>query len=288
VRQRLQELESNLLVRFIEQPLHKRRWNWPSAEEEQQDWLTALVLDALEDAALWSDCRPRSVAELTDVLRASPHLVEAVEHLAGARDADLAATVRRLVLDAAVPHLAAQRLTEGGLRKREVWEQVWELQRNEDQGVAMDVIPLPPRYVPGDFRSGTYWKHRGKLDVPKERFVLVPHAERGADTSPVIGWAGWDERDLARALAGRIMELREQEAADADRLTPLLAGVLELLPWIHQWYPENDPVYGGVPGQYFEGWLDGQLAELAITRDDLRAWRPPAPTRGRKAKAGAS
>ena len=118
--------------------------------------------------------------------------------------------------------------------------------------------------------------------------MLIPNAERGADPSPVVGWAGWDERELARALAGRIMELREQEAADAERVTPLLAGVLELLPWIHQWHPESDPLYGGPPGQYFEGWLDGQLAELAITRDNLRAWRPPAPTRGRKAKAGAA
>ena len=145
-------------------------------------------------------------------------------------------------------------------------------------------IPVPPKYAQADFRSGVFWKHRGKLDVPKERFVLIPNAERGADTSPVVGWAGWDERDLARALAGRIMELREQDAADAERVTPLLAGVLELLPWIHQWHPDSDALYGGPPGRYFEGWLDGQLAELAITRETLRSWRPPAPTRGRKAK----
>ena len=118
--------------------------------------------------------------------------------------------------------------------------------------------------------------------------MLIPNAERGADASPVVGWAGWDERDLARALAGRIMELREQEAADAERLAPLLAGVLELLPWIHQWHPDSDPLYGARPAQYFEGWLDGQLAELGLRVTHLRAWRPPGPTRGRKAKAGAA
>jgi hypothetical protein len=80
------------------------------------------------------------------------------------------------------------------------------------------------------------------------------------------------------------MELRDQHAADADRVTPLLAGVLELLPWIRQWHPDSDPLFGGPPHQYFESWLDGQLAELGITRDTLRAWRPPASTRGRKAK----
>ena len=190
--------------------------------------------------------------------------------------------------EAAVPVVAAQRSTERGLRKRAAWERVWDLQRAEDRGEEIGPIPTPPKYAQSDFRSGTFWRHRGKLDVPKERFVLVANAERGADSSPVVGWAGWGERDLARALAGRSMELREQEAADAERLIPLLAGVLELLSWIHHWHPESDPLYGGPPGQYFEGWLDGQLAELGITRDNLRAWRPAATARGRKAKAGAT
>jgi hypothetical protein len=165
---------------------------------------------------------------------------------------------------------------------------MWDLQRAEDRGELVADIPTPPRYAQSDFRSPVYWKYRGKLDVRTERFVLVPFVERGADPSPVVGWAGWDERDLARAIAGRVVELREHEAADAERLVPALAGVLELLPWIYQWHPDHDPLYGGPAGQYFEGWLDGQLVELAITRDNLRAWRPPAPTRGRKARAGAA
>lgn len=284
VERRIALIESNPDVGLIERPEHKRRWNRASWEDRQRDALSMMVLDALEDRDLWSDLRPRSTAELTDVLRTQPVMVEALELLAEKKDADLAATLRRLVVDAAVPHLAARRLTEKGLAKRAVWERVWDLQRAEDRGEEVGTIAVPPKYAQADFRPGASWKHRGKLDVPKERFVLIPNAERGADSSPVVGWAGWDERDLARALAGRIMELREQDAADAERVTPLLAGVLELLPWIHQWHPESDALYGGPPARYFEGWLDGQLAELAITRDTLRSWRPPAPTRGRKAK----
>jgi hypothetical protein len=98
----------------------------------------------------------------------------------------------------------------------------------------------------------------------------------------VLGWAGWDERDLARALAERIIALRENEAADAERLTPLLAGVLELLPWILQCHPEADAAYGGTAGAFFDPWLDQYLSELGLTRDDLRAWRPAAPVRGRR------
>ncbi|MDA0169810.1 BREX-2 system adenine-specific DNA-methyltransferase PglX [Solirubrobacter taibaiensis] len=282
VEQRIALIESDPDVGMIERPEHKRRWSRASWEGRVRDALTMLVLDALESPKIWEDLQPRSTAELTDHLRRTPLLVEALETIAGDRDADLGATLRRLVLDAAVPHPAAQRHTDAGLKKRAVWESVWDLQRAEDRGEIVERIPMPPKYAKPDFRSDAAWRHRGKLDVPKERFVLLPSAERGADTSPVVGWAGWDELQLARALAGRITELRDEDAADAKRVTPLLTGVLELLPWIHQWHPDADPDFAGPPGEFFESWLDGQLAELAVTRDTLRAWRPSAPVRGRR------
>jgi hypothetical protein len=285
IARRIALIESDSDVGLVERAEHKRRWNRAPWEDRERDALAALVLDALEDPARWAELRLYSTNELTDELRRSPLLVEALELLAGPQDSDPAATLRRLVLDASVPHLAAQRLTDSGLRKRDIWERVWDLQRVEDRGERITRIPNPPKYAQADFRSGVFWRYRGKLDVPKERFVLVPNAERGADTSAVVGWAGWNERDLARALAGRITELRQEHAADAGQLVPLLAGVLELLPWIHQWHPDSDPLFGGPPGTFFEGWLDGELASLGVTREALRAWRPPTPTRGRKATA---
>lgn len=274
VERRIAVIESDPDVGLIERPEHKRRWDRTPWEDRQRDALTALVLDALEAPGLWADFRPQSTAELTDHLRRTPLLVEALELLAEPRDRDVAGTVRLLVLGAAVPRLAAQRFKPGGLKKHAVWQRVWELQRAEDRGEVVDPIPVPPKYGKGDFRDDVSWKHRGKLDVPKERFTLIPSAERGADQTPVVGWAGWDERDLARALAGRIIELADQHAADAATLTPLLATVLELLPWVHQWHPDADPAFGGPPGAYFETWLDGQLAALGVTRDALRDWRP--------------
>lgn len=282
VERRIELIASDPDVGLIERPEHKRRWSRAPWEERVSEALTKLVLVALEAPEVWEDLRPRSTAELTDYLRGTPLLVEALEVLAGDHDADLGETVERLVSETAVPHLAAQRLKESGLRKRAVWEQVWDLQRAEDRGEDPGRIPVPPRYAQGDFTSAISWKYRGKLDVPKERFVLIPGAQRGADTSSVVGWAGWDELALARALAGRSTELRNEEAADAERVTSLLAGVLELLPWIHQWHPESDSAFGGPPGTFLESWLDGQLSELAVTRETLRAWRPPAPTRGRR------
>lgn len=285
VERRIRLIESDPDVGLVERPEYKRRWSGAPWAERQRDALTTLVLDTLERQDVWSDLRPRSTAELTDILRLSPLMVEALDLLADTKDSDLAATVRRLVLDASVPLLAAERMTSKGLRKREVWERVWELQRAQDRGATVASIPIPPKYAQADFQSATYWRHRGKLDVPKERFVLISHAGRGADSSPVVCWAGWNQRDLARALAGRITELRQEHAAGAERLVPLLASVFELLPWVHQWYPESDPLFGGPPGAFFENWLDGELAALGVTRDTLRAWRPSAPIRGRKAKA---
>jgi hypothetical protein len=311
VQRRIELIESEPDVALIERPEHKRRWAGRSWEERQSEALRTLVLDALEAPAIWEAGELRSAAQLTDLLRTDRRLVEALELLASDREAGLAATVERLVLDAAVPHLAALRLNEKGLRKRAVWEQVWELQRAEDRIDARIELPegdparltpeeaetlksdevgpiaIPPRYAQADFRTATTWKQRGKLDVPKERFVLYPDAGHGADPSPVLGWAGWDERDRARALAARIIELREQAAADAERLAPLLAGIDELLPWIHQWHADVDPEYGGPPGAFFENWLDQQLVELSLTRDTLRGWRPPESTRGRRVRAAA-
>ncbi len=277
-------------VGLIERPEHKRRWSGvdPFAERLHRR-LVALVLDRLEDEDVWAgEPRLRSVSELADLVRRDTQLAEACALIAGDRDAEVGAVVRGLVLDQAVPFLAAHRHTAAGLRKRAVWERTWELQREEDAaeleghpGPAS--IPVPPRYGSTDFLGKVSWSLRGKLDVPKERFVLVPGAERGA--AEVVAWAGWDEATRARALATRVLELQSEDAAEADRLAPLLAGVLELLPWIHQWHPEPDPTFGQPLGPFFEDWLDGMLSQLGLTREALRDWRPPAPTRGRRRTA---
>lgn len=281
VSSRIQAIARNPAIAAIERPEYKRRWNEEPWEERVEHEVIDTVLDAIEQPALWSGNRLRSAAELTDVVvREQPRVGEALELLMGPKDASRAAVVDRLVRGAAVPYLAAQRLTESGLRKRATWEEVWELQRAEDRGEPVGEIPTPPKYKKEDMRAGV-WTHRGKLDVPKERFVLAPGAERATDPSALIGWAGWNHRDLAVALATHVAELRESEAAGADRLTPLLAGILEQLPWIAQWHPEPDPTYGPM-ADFFRGFLDNELALLGLSDDDLRAWRPAPTTRGRK------
>jgi hypothetical protein len=148
-------------------------------------------------------------------------------------------------------------------------------------------IPVPPKYKSSDFLRATgtdYWGLRGGLDVPKERFVSFPGAERGADGSLVIAWAGWNHLQLATALAGYYGEMKDNEGWEPARLQPLLAGLLELVPWLEQWHNDIDPEFGERMGTYYRGFVTEDARALGFTLDDLRAWKPAvvAAKRGRR------
>ncbi|MEV0754542.1 BREX-2 system adenine-specific DNA-methyltransferase PglX [Streptosporangium sp. NPDC050280] len=143
-----------------------------------------------------------------------------------------------------------------------------------------DAIPVPPKYGSGDFLKVSYWRNRGKLDVPKERFISYPHACRDDDL--VLGWAGWDHKEQAQALATVIVDREQNHGWGADRLTPLLAGLREVLPWVRQWHDEFDYVYGASPADIYEGFLTQTRDRLHLGDDDLTTWRPPKTTRPRK------
>jgi hypothetical protein len=147
------------------------------------------------------------------------------------------------------------------------------------------------RALTEDYRDGVSWKLRGALDVPKERFVNFQGLERSNDAgSPMLLWAGYDAKARALALTGYLYEMLQREGADSARLTPALAGLDELLPWVHQWHPEIDDDLGMSTGDYLQGLLDAQLAQHGLTLTAVRAWQPPAPvrrTRGRRSNAAA-
>ena len=139
---------------------------------------------------------------------------------------------------------------------------------------------MPPKYVQADFRLSSLWQLRGKLDVPKERFISYPGCESDEDGSPVYGWAGWNHLEQAQALAALYNDRKDREGWAKDRLVPMLAGILELLPWVKQWHNEpNDDFDGLRLGEYFDGFLQTQMRELGVTTADLESWRPEARTR---------
>lgn len=143
-------------------------------------------------------------------------------------------------------------------------------------------IPVPPKYGSGDFLKADFWRLRGKLDVPKERWVSLPHCE-GEDGTLMLAWAGYDHLQLAQALSAHYVDIQERLGGrDDPRLVPLLAGVLELLPWLHQWHAAVDPNFGVSMAEYFAGFVAEECRNLNLTPDALRAWTPPARSRGRK------
>ncbi len=142
-------------------------------------------------------------------------------------------------------------------------------------------VPVPPKYGSTDFVRSDYWRLRGKLDVPKERWVSYPRCESDGDPSLVIAWAGWDHLQQATALVAHY-DARKREGWTAERLTPLLAGLDQLLPWIHQWHPEVHPEFGETAGKSFQTMLTQDAHELGLTLDAIRAWEPPAKVRKQK------
>jgi hypothetical protein len=279
-------------LELIERPECKRRWATKPWAEQEREALRGWLLDRLEDPALWADPQgrpqPQSVAQLTDRVQRDPDLLAVLTLLVGRPDYHLAGELGRLLADETVPYLAAYRYTASGLRKRAAWEEVWALQRREDAGEQVGTIPVPPKYAQADFARNSYWRHRGKLDVPKERFIAYPAAERDTDQTGVYGWAGWDHLEQTRALATLVVQRASQDGWEGERLLPLLAGLAELEPWLHQWHAAPDPGYGGSPADYFTAFLSQRLAAAARTREDLAALPPPAPRRGRRTRRSAA
>lgn len=149
-------------------------------------------------------------------------------------------------------------------------------------------IPVPPKYRTPDFQSAVFWRLRGGLDLPKERFVSFPHCARDADPSLPILWAGHDHLARARALAALYVERRESEGWPPERLVPMLAGLRELVPWLRQWHNDLDAGTGLRMGDFFAGYVQEQARELGLTLSDLGAWTPPVPVKGRRKRKTAA
>ncbi len=307
VERRIKLIESDRNIRLIEQPEYKRRWNTEPWEEQQERALREWLLHRLEDQRYWPAVELTSCAHFAAKVRRDPEFMTVANLYRARSDYDLTELVVELVESEAVPFLRVLRYKPSGLRKHEVWEQTWAKQREED---AIDArtqlsdgdpnrlsaieakalkqqqigdIPVPPKYDTKDFLETTFWRMRGKLDVPKERFIVYPHCNRDAYRTPVIGWAGWDHLQQAQAVAGYYERMRTNEGWMDDRLLPLLAGVLELLPWLLQWHNALDAQYGIGLGDFFRSFVEEEARRMGKTLDELGAWQPPAKA-GRKKK----
>jgi len=243
------------------------------------------LLDRLEEARYWPRDAPalRSCDQLGNAAAADPEFLRVAAVYKGG-PVEPAALVAELVAAEAVPYLPVLRYKESGLRKRAQWEETWALQRREDAGERLPgPIPVPPKYVSADFLKTDCWRLRGKLDVPKERWVSYPGAERAGDPTPVVAWAGYDHLGQARALVAYYQEAKDQWGWPAARLVPLLAGLDQLVPWLKQWHNEYREEFGGNPGDEIEGFVSAAAADVRVGREAVRGWQPEAAAkRGRK------
>jgi hypothetical protein len=324
VERRIAAIEQDRNIALIERPEYKRRWNQEPWEEQEKRALASWLLDRLETSGYWPDLQPQTTRDLAARAATDPDFGAVAALWAGEAGVDLEAVIRELALGESVPFLPVLRYAESGLEKRKVWEDTWAAQRREDaidaavaaelarredeseaafarrlaeaqkarKAAEVGTIPRPPKYASKDFQSATFWKLRGALDVPKERFILYPFANREGDDAPLLGWAGWTHLQQAQALSAWYTDRVQTDGWRGERLIPLLAGIAELVPWLKQWHNEIDPEFGQRLGDFYETWLADELLAQGLTRTDLAAWTPPAGARrgrgGRRPRAAAN
>lgn len=292
VTRRIEAIERSEIITRIEQPEYKRRWQSEPWEKIEKAALRNWLLDRCEDQAFWyrSDYqgirqpRTMTVNQLADRMRGDIEVVS-VMRLFAVPDADLAHVLREIIIDEHVPFLAQFRYHSTARAKRLLWEKAWDRQREEDQTGRQADIEVPPKYKKEDFLRISYWNQRGKLDVPKERFISYPGASPDSDDSLLLGWAGWDHREQAIALIELIEERSTMDGWGIEKLTPLLAGLLEVMPWVRQWHNEIDPAFGISPAREYDAYLTTILERCGWTEEALRSWLPPVSRRGRPRKA---
>lgn len=291
VQRRITVIENRRDIALIERPECKRRWSSEPWEVKAKAALASWLLDCCERRDLWfapSDSgdeqpRPLTVNQLADRLRHDADFVS-VARLYADGDAELADVVTNIIDAQHVPYLAALRYKDTGLRKRKQWEDTWDLQRQEDATGERLKIPVPPNYTSADFLKSSYWSNRGKLDVPKERFISYPLASPDGDHSLLLGWAGWDHREQAYALMTVVDDRTTRDGWDCERLKPLIAGLREVMPWLRQWHGEVDPAFGMSPADAYASYLEDQMHRCQVSDSDLATWRPPAAGRGRRGR----
>jgi len=284
VARRIEVVERDRNIGLIERPECKRRWQSEAWEDKEQAALKTWLLDRCEERSLWFNADgepvPMTVNRLADRLRTDADVVSVARLLRGP-DADLGDVLRETIADEHVPFLAQYRYKSSGLDKRRQWERTWDLLREEDATSKKLDIDVPPKYAGADFQKQSYWRHRGKLDVPKERFISYPGASPDSDSrSLLIGWAGWDHREQAAALITLIQERSDVDGWDTSKLIGLLAGLLEVMPWVRQWHGEVNPDFGMSYTDAYDGYLTTQRESRSLTEDKLRNWTPALSARG--------
>lgn len=289
---RLELIDADRKLRLLESPEFKRRWADDPWDKKVTDALAYWLLGRLESRDLWfvdgGDMpRPRTIRELAGVIETDPAYADVLTALplwAGKRARSTTDMLIALLKNEPVPFHKSLRYRKAGVRKRAEWEATWQAQRREDAGeIDAADVPVPPNYTSADMPAAV-WKHRGKLDVPKERFISYPGATRDGDGTDIIGWAGWNHLEQGLALMALVHEALEADAPPED-IAALLSGMEEQLFWITMWHNDVDPRLGIRFGDYLQNQVIETANKIDIPAEDLPKYAPTQRTRSRSPRA---
>lgn len=269
IAERMARIEEDPRLQLLEAPAYKRRWQTPDLAKAEKETAESWLLDRLEDlfaarteqsnhaaAAELATPRPYRLEAVVAAWQRDPRVAAVAGVWSGEGAAtDLTTVAEKLLRANALPDNPHRVYTAEGIRKLDEWKRVWALQDQEDAGVAQlvdprtgeplrdpatgevtNTVPLPPKFDKNDFQ-GSYFATRGKLNVPRERFILY------ADLAPpMYGWNGWRDREraLAQVEAYSLAETHPTDplppptSADPRRCGPTL-GLWESLPDVKRW-----------------------------------------------------
>jgi hypothetical protein len=129
---RIALIGSDRYLGLIERPEHKRRWNQEAWEAQEQRALKGWLLDRLETGRYSRELRLQTTRSLSERAETDADFMRVAERYVGHAGFDLYPLVADLVEGESVPFLPVLRYKPSGLRKRQVWEETWRLQRRED------------------------------------------------------------------------------------------------------------------------------------------------------------
>ncbi|WP_437637195.1 BREX-2 system adenine-specific DNA-methyltransferase PglX [Sorangium sp. So ce854] len=273
--------DANPALRLIETANFKRRWYKPDYAEEERLALSEWLADRVEQSAQ-SRTTAFVLEQLVANLQDDPRVLAVCEVLTGRKDFSLSQLVATALQGEAVPSHRFHLYKPSGLVKRDVWERTWADQRREDAGEK--VTPeVPPPYGSGDFLKPEYWRLRGKLDVPKERFIAFTEVPGRSGVETLYGWAGWTAQQRVKAILAIDEELEDASVPLADRIG-LLDSAWRLLPDVAR---EDAAAANRLKAE-----LQALVGPEGPSRELIEDWKkrfpPPTARAGRARKAAAA
>ena len=279
LQQRVSAIESDERLAMLETPAYKRRWEPFDWRAETANAAESWLLDHLEDLFApatataprgpLAEPKPYRLEEIAAACSHDPRVAAVAGVWTGTGlSVDLSLVAEKLLRANALPDNPHRLYSDEGRRKLDEWKRVWGLQdqedawekaaaeakvRNEaapkkrlvdpnDPTKQMDAIPLPPKFEKQDFARPEFFSVRGKLNVPRERFILF------GDLSPNrFGWNGWRgrERALAQVEAFTLAESDPQQplpvpTSDEPRRCGVTYGLWESLADVKRWGTEEE------------------------------------------------